>query len=136
MMLKKVFALGYGIHTIKAGAVCRENKELFVKEVCSLFVVNTVLYKVNNLNFYVIKEKHLFLVERSNKHITVSASMLLTALTAKHRAVCSEPVWRLPCRKRLKNYAEKNIKKEPTEQATQPFSCYEVNLQKSILYRA
>jgi len=100
-VLKKVFVLDYGIHTTNAGAFCRENKELFVKEVCSMFIVNTVLYKVKNLNFYAIREKYLFLVERNNKHITFSASMLLTALTAKakHTAVCSEPVRHLPCRK-------------------------------------
>ena len=76
-------------------------KEFFVTEVYSLFVVVTVLYKVKNLNLCAIRRKYLFLVERSNKHITVSASVLLTALTAKakHTAVCSEPVWRLPCRK-------------------------------------
>jgi hypothetical protein len=99
--LKIVFFLDYGIHTIKAGAFCRENKELFVKEGCSLFVINTVLYKVKNLNFYAIRGKYLFLVERSKKHITVSARILLTALTpkAKYAAVCSEPVRHLPCRK-------------------------------------
>jgi hypothetical protein len=98
IVLKKVFVLDYGIHMIKIGAFCRENKEVFIKEVCSLFVVNTVLYKVKNLNFYAIRGKYLFLVERSNKHITVSVSMLLTALTAKakHTAVCSEPVRHLP----------------------------------------
>jgi len=79
----KVFALGYGTHTIKAGAFVRENKEFFVTEVYSLFVVSTVLYKVKNLNFYAIRGKYLLLVERSNNHITVSASVLLTALTEK-----------------------------------------------------
>jgi hypothetical protein len=100
-MLKKEFALVYGTHTIIAGAFCRENKELFVKEVRSLFVVNIVLYRVKNVNFSAIRGKYLFLVEHSNKHITVSTSVLLTALTtrAKHTAVCSEPLLRLPCRK-------------------------------------
>jgi hypothetical protein len=99
--LKKVFALGYGIHTIKVGTFCRENKDLFVKEVCNRVVVNTVFYKVKNLNFNAIRGKYFFLIERSNKHITVSASMMLTALTAKAKrtAVCLEPVWHLPCRK-------------------------------------
>jgi hypothetical protein len=45
-MFKKVFAFGYGIHKIKAGAFCKENKELFVQEVCSLFVVVTVFIRL------------------------------------------------------------------------------------------
>jgi hypothetical protein len=75
-----------------------ENKETFVKEGCSRLAVITVLYKIKNLNFYDIGGKYLFLVECSNNHITFSASVLLTALTAKakHTAICSQPVWRLP----------------------------------------
>ena len=53
MIFKKVLALGYGIHTKKAGIFCGENKDLFVKEGCSLPVVNLVFYKGKNLHFYV-----------------------------------------------------------------------------------
>ena len=53
MIFKKVLALGYGIHTKKAGTFCGENKDLFVKEGCSLPVVNLVFYKGKNLHFYV-----------------------------------------------------------------------------------